>query len=147
MVRSIQDVVRLIEERDKEIYQKGWQDCLAHIMATAGSPAAARPSAAPPKREPKAVKTTAFPLQLRLGPGPITAERPTIAVIHDIIKETPGLRGADIFRIAVTRVPGMDLKKMDRTGRTALARLKNRGKIRLTDKRWYPLSNEEEAKN
>ena len=131
---SLDEIIRLLREhdaasrqREEEIYQRGWKDAVAHIVATAsqGGPIISKPTLRQtPRRE------------------PLTPERPIILVVEDIIREEPGLRGADIFRRVVQRVPGADFKTMDRTGRTALARLQKRGKIRNRNKRWYPINDQ-----
>ncbi len=119
------DIIALIEAREKVAYQKGWDDAFARMMAAANvatvpvSDAGVRDHRRIPPRKP---------------------ERSIVQVILDIIKDQPGKRGADIFREAVNRVEGSDFKTMDRTGRTALARLKKRGKIRIRNKRWYPVT-------
>ena len=121
-IPTITQIVTQIEAREKAAYEKGWQDAVANIVAAArqGVPATTKPIE----------KTRTEPLR---------PERPIVTVIEDIIKEHPGWRGADIFREAVNRVEGSEFKTMDRTGRTALMRLKKRGKIMKREQRWYPV--------
>ena len=118
-------ILKEIQRLEKEAYQQGWHDAVAKILATAsdGVPVNKRPASA--SRLP-AVKSNLKP------------DIPIIEVIHGIIKERPGLRGVDVFREAVIRKPGSNLTTMDRTGRTALKRLKERGQIMQRSKRWYP---------
>ncbi len=115
--------MRLVEALQKEAYRNGWNDAVASIVAAASKePGAARPTPATTKRN------------VRPKGG-----MPAIGVIFGIIKEKPGLRGIDIFKEAVRRIHGADLKTMDRTGRTALSRLRKRGMIRTREKKWYPV--------
>lgn len=120
-------ILKEIRRLEKEAYQRGWNDAVAKILAAA--------SQGMPINEHTA---SAVPPSAGKGNGPLKSEIPIIEMIHGIIKERPGLRGADVFREAVTRIPGSDFKTMDRSGRTALKRLKDRGRIMQRSKKWYP---------
>lgn len=127
-------ILKEIHRLEKEAYQRGWNDAAAKIVAVAsqGVPVAKQPS-------PKGADAQ------DLAPKKGRSERrehaiPIIDVILGVIQDRPGLRGAEIFREAVNRVSGSNFKTMDRSGRTALARLKTRGKIRIRQKRWYAVT-------
>ncbi|MDA1326997.1 MAG: hypothetical protein O3C34_19930 [Proteobacteria bacterium] len=125
---EISDVIKLIQRLQQEAFEAGWKAGIDSIFE-----AASKGRAEPVK-------------SIRLEPAhpmdefekPTEATKPAVQIIQDVIKELPGLRGADVFREAVKRIPGSDFKKMDRTGRTALKRLKERRKIHQRDKKWYP---------
>ena len=131
-------IIEEIGRLEKEAYQRGWNDAADNILAAArqGKSAVIRLGPDMPLAPISSKDETGGE---RVGPS-----TPVIDVICDVINDRPGLRGADIFREAVNRVPGSEFKKMDRTGRTALARLKNRGRIYQRSKKWYP---KKETKN
>ena len=127
-------ILKEIQRLENEAYQRGWNDAVEKILAAAssgGMPANEPPAAAAP---PSVSKSNGSP----------NPEMPVIELIYGIIKERPGLRGADVFREAVTRMPGSNFKTMDRSGRTALSRLKERGRIIQRSKKWYPKKELEE---
>ena len=123
------DILEVIRRLEKEAYRRGWNDAVAKILAAAsqGMPLAEPTVAAAPS-----------PVGNTKGNGHAKPEFSVIELIHSVIKERPGLRGAEVFREAVNRKPGTDFKTMDRSGRTALSRLKKRGRIMQRSKKWYP---------
>ena len=128
MQTSLDDILRLIKKREKEAYDKGWHDAVVNIVAAARGGALSRIQA---------------PSTPRVGRERLH-ERSIIDRVFDTIKDRPGMRGADI----ITRVSddtGIDYKKVDRTGRTSLMRLRVRGKIVQRDGKWYPAETEAEA--
>ena len=130
MVVKVNDrFMRLIDEIKRDEYQRGWNDAIRSILA------AARKEMAPPGHRPDAV------------PMPSTQEdgASVIDMVQSVIQDKPGLRGAQIVRSVVAKVPGADRKAMDRTCRTALSRLKKRGKILQRGKRWYPPEEEKKS--
>jgi len=118
-------ILKDIRRLEKEAYQRGWHDAVAKLVAVASQGMAVN-------------KHPAAPSPVGKGNGALKRGASVIGVIHGIIKERPGLRGADVFREAVTRIPGSNFKTMDRSGRTALSRLKGRGLIKQRSKKWYP---------
>jgi hypothetical protein len=125
-----------LERLEREAYQKGWSDAVANILAAAKQPPMGKPITSggnvrlrySDEEEQEAAEAAARP------PNGVS----TIQVIRDIINAEPGLKGAEVFRKALPLIPGATMKTMDRTGRTALARLKSRGQIHQRDKKWYP---------
>jgi hypothetical protein len=133
---SVEQIMRIIEKREKEAYQKGWNDAVANIVAAAsqGMPAGTlHPAQAARRPRTRLIENHS---EHRAGTK-------AIDVILQIISERPGLRGIEVFKEAVARMPGSDLKTMDRTGRTALKRLRERGKITQRAKRWLPVKEAE----
>lgn len=126
------DILEEIKRLEREAFQRGWNEAVAKIMEAARQ--AAKQNSAPTASEAQPVERRAA----GLGSMPTSYEVPVIDVILGVITDRPGLRGAEVFREAVKRVPGSDFKRMDRTGRTALARLKDRGRIFQRGKKWYP---------
>lgn len=118
----------LLRKAKEQAYAKGWADAVRRIVNTAMEDAgtAALKTVLPP--------TASRPEQQVTAPG-----RPTITVVYEIVSEHPGLRGFEIIKELLQRQPTMTAKVADRTGRTGLARLKERGKITQRDGRWYPL--------
>lgn len=122
-------VDKIAEERERDAYQRGWNDCRAQIVAAAQMPGlyANQPQ---------------LPLPSGLYKAP---ERPIIDVVHDLIKTTPGLRGTAIVDAMMLGNPRKNRKSMDRTTRTALMRLKKRGAIVSDHGVWYAVDAEEEG--
>ena len=123
---SFEEIMRAIEEREKAAYQKGWDDAITKIVAVASTTVSA----------PQMHVTTHEP-QVEVHHGPSVIE-----TVFQIIKETPGLRGADVIRQLVVR-NGIDRKAADRTGRTSLSRLRSRGRIVQREQLWYPKGHED----
>lgn len=113
--------MRLIDEIKREEYERGWNDAVKSLVA------AARKGIPAPDHRPNAVPTP--PMQ--------DDGTSVIDMVQSVIQDRPGLRGAQIVRFVVAKVPGSDRKAMDRTCRTALSRLKKRGRIEQRKKRWY----------
>ena len=91
-VPTLEEIRALIEARERAAYQKGWSDAVTRLLA------AAKVEAVP------ASETGTLVAKRPIGaPKP---SRPIVQVILDVIKEKPGLRGAEIFREAVNRVGG-----------------------------------------
>lgn len=126
-------ILKDIQRLEEKAYQRGWNDAVAKILAAASQGMTVRETHVP-----------AAPPSVGKGTDPLKPEIPVIEVIHGIIKERPGLRGSDVFRRAVIKIPGSNFKTMERTGRTCLARLKNRGRIMQRSKKWYPKKQPEE---
>ena len=131
---TTEKIMQVISELEREAYQKGWTDAFANIMAAASQrmPVTERP-----------VPAVTPPVQKANGQSEPGAS--VIEVISGIIKDQPGLRGVEVFRRAVAKIPGSDFKTMDRSGRTTLSRLKQRGKIRQRGKKWYPIEEAEKV--
>jgi len=121
---NFDDIMRQIKQQIGEAYQRGWQDAVAAIATAAQNVDFAMPST---------------PIaDILVEPADNEGSMSIIDVIYNLIKEQPGQRGVDIFRKAVTRVPGSNFVVMDRSGRTALSRLRVRGQIFQRSKKWYP---------
>jgi len=130
--KVVAEVLAIVRRLEREAYQKGWRDAVAAIQEAAGQVTAV-------VRERPRLKRPA----MVLGKGRASYKMPVIDIIFQVISEHPGLRGSDIFREAVERVPGSDFKTMDRTGRTALMRLRKRGKIEQRNGKWFPTEREQ----
>ena len=120
----------LLTGLESEAYQKGWNDAVAKIVASANQ---GRPDAA--SVETKKISTA----------KPFTSqyETPIIKMVLQVICDKPGLIGADIIREVAARDSSITPKTAERTGRTSLSRLRKSGKIRKRGTRWYPAQERE----
>jgi len=110
----------ILDEYAREQYQRGWNDAIAHVMK------AVQP-----------VGQQALPLTMKRQIE-TEDEHNVITLVEHNVRQIPGQRGRDIVHTIATAFPGRDIKTMDRTVRTALARLLKRGKVMSQDGRWYP---------
>lgn len=123
------DILVAVAAREERAFQRGWKAAVDHILAAAKS--AAKPPSIAPLTE--ALANPPSPS----GSEPRRYDPPIIDVVYDIIAKVPGLRGAQIVSSVVVKVPGSDRKAMDRTCRTALARLNKRGRIEKRNRSWF----------
>ncbi len=127
---DVKQLLHLIEEMRRESYEAGWRDAVDAIASAARDfPVPSTTSTATPKP----VTPDMF------GRAAQRNERtPVIYTVLDEIHRAPGRRGADVLRDVAIRT-GLPFKTVDRTGRTSLSRLKNRGKIHQdASGAWYP---------
>ena len=127
MVTTIQDITQAVRRLEQAAYERGWNDALASILDAAKKGMPSQETAAP-----------ALPFEPATSHQTTGGPR-TIDVILDVVNQAPGLRGAEIFREVARRIPGSNPKVLDRTGRTALRRLRERGLVsQRANKKWYP---------
>src|SRR5690349_17028634 len=118
ITRVIGDLQRIAEAGaglEDAAFKKGWEAAFSYIMSAAKTPV-----------------QQSLPLPSTHG------ERSIIEVVHELVKTSPGLRGYAIVDAMVAGNPRKDRKSLDRTTRTALMRLKNRGAIDSRNGLWYP---------
>jgi len=130
---TIQDITRAIAELERAAYRKGWDDAVAQIVSAVSQRSSTAAQVATSTRASLSASSTKI-----VGTGGVSNGPTTIDIMLDIIQEQPGLRGAEVIKATAARKPGSTLKAVDRTGRTALARLRKRGRIEQRDGRWYP---------
>ncbi len=120
MADSQSDVERLlaeVERMKREAYDRGWRDAIGAVRKTMRKEinALSRPSAG-------AASTTVVKREHRGVPS----------MVVNIIKERPGLRGVEIVEAAQEHGD-----TNQRTIRTALRRLRKKGKIEQRDGHWF----------
>jgi len=109
----------LLEEMEREAYERGWRDAIAALTKRAAEMKRPEPERAPIKRR----RLT------RRGRPPRT-----IGLVRDMISRRPGLTGVEI----VAELDETGTPVNERTVRTNLRRLKLDGEIEQRDGRWYP---------
>lgn len=120
------EFMRLFEEFKREAYEKGWHDAVAALTEKA-----AEMKAPPPK--PHVLPT---PKHVKVQGRPGKAQ----ALVHDAIKEKPGMNGVEIVRHLTERGTPV----VERTVRTCLRRLRLAHHVKRRDGRWYPINQEQQ---
>lgn len=125
MEDEIKQLNALIAEIERKAYQRGWAAAVKHILNAAQS---------------KVTPVFAMAVQ---KPPLANKQKDDGATIIELVEETikvrPGLAGHEIVARVVESMPGKDPKSLDRSARTALARLKSRHKIMQRGKNWWPV--------
>jgi hypothetical protein len=109
----------LVDDIQRQAYQRGWEDAVASILEAARSKAG----------------VAALPSPV-LG-APHQPSQPMIDIVREIIRSHPGARGSQIVSEVQKVRPEQTRKSLDRTVRTALMRLKKRGAIESRSGVWY----------
>jgi hypothetical protein len=120
---KIDKIVQLVQEIEREAYERGREAMASHIMAAAKTQLNGEQPA-----------NRAVVAALAAGPpsGPM-ADR-----VLRVIKATPGQPGYAVIKAISDASPGSDRKSLDRTCRTAFGRLKKRGLIETRAGKWFP---------
>lgn len=123
----------LLIEAERAVYQRGYRDAVKKIVA------AAQPESQPdqPTLLPYVVHRDVRPHNLLMSSLP-----PVIVIVSDLVKAFPGQRGTAIVDMVAQKTGDRDRKRIDRTVRTALMRLKQRKEIEARDGQWWPRGGE-----
>lgn len=115
------DILRDLERLEREAYKKGWDAAIAHVLS------AAQQSAQP------SVK-----LEVPVASMDTAGQEPSVIDLTlNAIRSGNGLAGHQIAKMVQSAFPADRHKAVERTVRTALARLKNRGKIENHEGKWF----------
>ncbi len=125
MVNPVDEIKRIIAQVERDAYQKGWNAALEHVVNVARKPI--------PQEQQQPL-----PFQVINGKADINEPMTMIQMVTETIADHPGLRGVDIVAAVHKRMPGKERKSIDRTARTAIMRLKKRGKIEAIGGKWFP---------
>lgn len=119
MSSDIQEMLASIEAAKKAAYQEGWDAAIASIKNSISAP------------------TSQKTIKRAIRKGAPIGYRPdtTIAKVHKLIKEKPGLTGVEIYN----HLKVEDQTIEERTVRTSLHRLRDKwgGLIENHDGHWY----------
>ncbi|MGH8598916.1 MAG: hypothetical protein ACREXT_19895, partial [Gammaproteobacteria bacterium] len=115
----VEQIAKLIDDAEREAYARGYADAIAYIAKTAA--AASKPA------------ETAKPVAAIAARRGRPASK-AIAIVRDLIRVKPGLKGVDIFRA----LQKQGTPVLERTMRSCLRRLSMAGAIIQRDGRWYP---------
>jgi hypothetical protein len=125
---DLDQITKMIADRDRVVYQRGWDDAVAAMTAAVGK---STPQASSPKKtiavEKRAPAKRKAPKAFLVHKGPSKAR----AIVLETIRQNPGRSGTEIAAMV-----GAAVNK--HTVRTQLRKLKRSGEVEQTTAlRWY----------
>mgnify|MGYP003651102561 FL=1 len=125
------DILRNLERLEQEAYKKGWDAAIAHVLSAAQKSVQPSLDLIPP-----AASVLPAPPAV---PSRVAGQEPSVIELTlSAIKAGNGLPGHVVAKLVQSAFPTSRHKAIERTVRTALARLKERGNIEIRDKKWFP---------
>lgn len=122
---ALEKLAPVVAEIERDAFQRGWQAAFQHI---------ARQAAQPPIPQQGALSLLDIP------DAPTQDETQSVIVlVEDWIKHHPGQPGHEIVKMMQRQFSSRDGRAVERTVRTALARLKARGKIENRNGSWWKM--------